>query len=220
MYTKNRFRVFSTKTHSYLRILLAIIVALNFYISSQLDYLWLYCISVVLLIIVAITMTFLYSYVTLSSRGIKLRYGILKTYEIRWEEVQCCGTFSLKILGAEQKEEYIYFSKKPVSYSRLVASNTLPSQSHEFIFIAKQNRILSSINELWHDAKAKNLCTNLCVEHDPKYKRRKTTPFRPIALCFSCLVCIIAYLLSQDQRWVVAVVLSFFAMYEAVNVNQ
>lgn len=219
MYTKNRFRVFSTKTHSYLRILLAIIVALNFYISSQLDYLWLYCISFVLLIIVTITMSFLYSYVTLSSRGIRLRYGILKTYEIRWEEVQCCGTFSLKILGAEQKEEYIYFSKKPISYSRLVASNTLPSQSHEFIFMAKQNRILSSIIELWHDAKVKNLCTNFVVEHDYKYKWRQTSPFMPIALCLSCLVCIIAYLLSHDQRWVVAVVLSFFAMYEAVNVN-
>lgn len=219
MYTKNRFRVFSTKTHSYLRILLAIIVALNFYISSQLDYLWLYCISFVLLIIVTITMSFLYSYVTLSSRGIRLRYGILKTYEIRWEEVQCCGTFSIKILGAEQKEEYIYFSKKPVSYSRLVASNTLPPQSNEFIFLAKQNSILPSINELWHDGKAKNLCTNFCVEHNPKYKwKQKFSILSTLSL--SCLVCIIAYILSQDQRWVIAAVLSIFAISEAINVNQ
>lgn len=216
MHTKKRFLAYSNKTHSTLRILLVILVAVLFYIAWEVDFLFLYGAAFVVLIIAAITMSFQYSYVTLSDRGIALKYGSLKTYEIRWEEVQCCGTFSIRILGAEQKEEYIYFSKKPVQYSRLVTGNTLPRQSPDFIFMALQDNILSAVNELWNNTKAKNLVSKNCADHVFEDQRRRISPFWPMAIC---LVCIVAYLLSRDPRWVVVSVLSVFAQFEMVKGN-
>lgn len=157
MCMRDRYLVFATKTHRYLRTLFIVLVVFNFYLSSQLGYIWLYSVSWIFLVIAAISMSFLCSCVTFSSNGIKLRYGFWTTYELRWEEVQCCGSFSLKILGAAQKEEYIYFSKKQVSYSQLVTSNTLPPQSNQFIYLSRQNGVLLSVQRWWDDGKGQNL---------------------------------------------------------------
>ena len=144
---RNRFFVFQGITHSYLRCSLMSLVLFIFYLSSQLDYIWLYAISVIFLIIAVITMSFLCSYITISDSGIKLQYGFWRCYEQRWEDILCCGTFSLKILGAVQEEEYFYFSKKPVSYRNLVTSPILPAQSNDFIFLSKQDKALISIKK-------------------------------------------------------------------------
>ena len=92
-------------------------------------------------------MSFLCSYITITDSGIKLQYGFWRCYELRWEDILCCGTFSLKILGAVQEEEYCYFSKTPVSYRNLVANPILPAQSNDFIFLSKQNKALISIKK-------------------------------------------------------------------------
>lgn len=144
---RNRFLVFHSITHSYLRCMLMLLTLFYFYLSSQLGYIWLYAISFIFLIIVVITMSFLCSYITISDSGIKLQYGFWRCYELRWEDILCCGTFSLKILGAVREEEYIYFSKKPVSYRNLVTSKILPAQSNEFIFLSKQNKAFISIKK-------------------------------------------------------------------------
>lgn len=144
---RNRFFVFRSITHSYLRCSLIFLTLFIFHLSGRLGFSWLYVISVIFLIIVVMIMSFLYSYITVSDSGIKLQYGFWRRYELRWEEVLCCGTFSLKILGAVREEKYIYFSQKPVSYHSLVTSPILPAQSNEFIFLSMQNNALDSIQK-------------------------------------------------------------------------
>ena len=142
---KDKVLVYQNMTCRYLRCVLAASTLFMFYLSGLLGYIWLYAISTIFLIIVVIMMSLLYSYVAISDRGIELHYGFWKSYELKWEDVHCCGTFSLKILGAVQKEEYIYFSRKPVTYYNLVNSVTLPAQSKDFLFFSKQNKALASI---------------------------------------------------------------------------
>lgn len=102
-------------------------------------------------------MSFLYSYITFSDSGLKLQYGFWKCYKLRWEDVLCCGIFSLKISGAVREEEYIYFSNKPVSYRNLVTSKILPAQSNEFIFLSKQHKALISIKKYFPKFRELNL---------------------------------------------------------------
>ena len=146
---QNKFLVFQSKTHSYLRCSLILLTLFNFYLSSQLGYIWLYAVSIIFLIIVVFAMAFLYSYVIVSDDGLKLQYGARKCYNLRWEEILCSGSFSLKILGAMHDESYIYFSKKPISYRNLISSPILPTQSNEFIFLTKQNKALVLIKEYY-----------------------------------------------------------------------
>lgn len=145
----NKFLVFRSKTHSYLRCSLILLTPFFFYLSNELGYVWLYAVSIIFLLIVVLTLTFLYAYVTISDSGIKLRYGLFRCYNLRWEEILCCGSFSLKIMGAMHDESYIYFSKKPVSYRNLISSAILPAQSNDFIFLTKQNKALVLIKEYY-----------------------------------------------------------------------
>lgn len=146
---QNKFLVFHSKTHSYLRCSLMLLTLFDFYLSSQLGYIWLYAISVIFLIIVVCTLFFLYSYVTISDSGIRLQYGLFRCYKLRWEETLCCGSFSLKTMGAIHDESYIYFSKKPVSCCNLISSAMLPPQSNDFIFFTMQNKALVLIKEYY-----------------------------------------------------------------------
>ena len=146
---QNKFLVFQSKTHSYLRCSLILLMLFNFYLSNLLGYIWLYVMSILFLIIIVLALFFLYSYVTVSDSGIKLQYGILRCYNMRWEEILCSGSFSLKIMGAMHDESYIYFSKKPVSYRNLISSAILPAQSNDFIFLTKQDKALALIKEYY-----------------------------------------------------------------------
>lgn len=222
MKLRNRYLAFSSKQYRYLRLLLAIVVAASFYVSALTGYLWLYCASFVLLMILVAAMSFLYSYVAFSDVGIKLRYGLWKTYEIEWEDVLCCGTFFLPGVGTGrngEKEEYIYFSKKPISYSRLCTSDTIPPQSNNFIYFIKQDSILSAIQELWHDKKANMLFAEPDTESDNVHKGNHRAAVFAAALGLTCAVCAIAYVLSLDGRWIVAAGLCIFGLFETINVN-
>lgn len=221
MKLRNRYLVFSSKRYSFLRLLLAIIIASSFYISNLTGYLWLYGVSFILLLIVVATMNFLYSYVVISDIGIKLCYGLWKTYEIRWEDIQYCGVFSLAVLGAwrdEEQEEYIYFSKKPVPYSQLHRSNTIPPQSGDFVYFVKHDSVLLTIKEMWHDKKANKLCTESYSELNSDQTRKHRITFFVVALCLSCAICVIAYMLSLDWRWIAGAFLCILGLFEAINV--
>ena len=222
MKLRNRYLAFSSKRYRYLRFLLAIVVAASFYVSALPGYLWLYCASFALLLILVAAMSFLYSYIAFSDVGIKLRYGLWKTYEIEWEDVLCCGTFFLPEVGTGRngkKEEYIYFSKKPVSYSRLCTSNTIPPQSNNFVYFIKQDSILSAIQGLWHDKKANMLCAETGMEPNHEHKGNHRTAVFAAAFGLTCAVCAIAYVLSLDGRWIVAAGLCVFGLFEVINVN-
>ena len=145
----NKFLVFHSKTHSYLRCSLILLTLFFFYLSYELGYIWLYAVSIVFLLIVVLTLSFLYSYVTISDGGIKLRYGLFRCYNLRWEEILCCGSFSLKIIGAMHDESYIYFSKKPILDRKLISIPILPAQSNDLIFLTKQNKALVLIKEFY-----------------------------------------------------------------------
>lgn len=142
-----RFLVFQSKTHRYLRCTVIALTFFLFALSYRLGFTWLYAVSVLFFLIAVLFLGLLYAYVTVSSSGIRLQYGFFRRYSLQWEEILCCGTFSLRILGAEREEEYIYFSKRPVSYPSLVAGKTLPAQSDTFLFMTKQNKVLPLIKQ-------------------------------------------------------------------------
>lgn len=149
----NRFLVFQSKTHSYLCCTLIILTLFIGYLSYQLDYVWMYAVSILFSIIVALTLSFLYAHITVSDHGIQLWYGFFLRYRLPWEDILCCGTFSFKIPGSQWEEEYIYFSKKPVSYRSLVTGRTLPAQSDTFLFMTKQNNALIQIRQYFPNFK-------------------------------------------------------------------
>lgn len=143
----NRFLVFQSKTHSYLRCILIILTIFIGYLSWQVGYVWMYAVSILFSIIATIFLFFLYAHITVSNSGIELWYGFFRRYRLQWKDVLCCGTFSFKIPGSQQEEEYLYFSQKPVSYRSLVTSKTLPTQSDTFLFMTKQNKALILIRQ-------------------------------------------------------------------------
>ena len=153
----NRYPVYSAKSSRCLRWMLILLVLVCFYVSAVTGFVWLYGVSAVLLVIAGYFFSLLCSTVSFSEEGIRLRYGFFRTYTMSWEDVLCRGSFTVTILGASGKEEYLYFSKKPVSYSRLVSSRTLPTPSGDFLFLGKQEKAVESVNHFWKNPKARHL---------------------------------------------------------------
>lgn len=152
---QNRFLVFKSKTHQFLRGCLMFLTFFLFYLSCQLGYVWLYGVSVLFLIIVLISLSFLYAFITVTDRGLSLQYGFWKNYQLNWEDILCCGVFSLKISGAVKQEDYIYFSKTPIEYHSLITGNTLPAPSSTFLYLTKQKTFLITLEK--YAAKHKKL---------------------------------------------------------------
>lgn len=220
MNTANRYLVFYTTTHSCLRVFLTLLMLFSFYLSILLGYLWLYCISFALLIIIIYFLSVLYSHVSFSNQGIKLRYGLCKAYEMGWEEVVCCGTFSLTILGASREEEYIYFSKKPISHFRLELDKTLPPQSDDFIFLSKQKNAIVSVGRFWNSTKVKNLCLSKYREDNMQNNILAHSDLLYYILAILCLLCVISYALSKDERWLFVALSSAVVLLEVNRMKQ
>lgn len=153
----NKYPVYSANSSRCLRWMLIILVLICFYVSALTGFVWLYCISAILLVIAGYFLSLLYSTVSFSDEGIRLRYGFFRVYTMKWEDVLCCGSFTISILGASEKEEYLYFSKKPVSPPRLAAGRTLPAPSGDFLFLGKQEKAVQAVNCFWNSTKTRQL---------------------------------------------------------------
>ena len=157
MNLSDRYPVYSANSSRCLRWMLIILVLICFYVSALTGFVWLYCISAILLVIAGYFLSLLCSTVSFSDEGIRLRYGFFRVYAMKWEDVLCCGSFTISILGASGKEEYLYFSKKPVSPSRLAAGRTLPAPSGDLLFLGKQEKAIQAVNCFWNSTKARQL---------------------------------------------------------------
>ena len=155
MNLSDRYPVYSANSSRCLRWMLILLVLVCFYISAVTGFVWLYGVSVVLLGIAGYFFSPLCSSVSFSEEGIRLRYGFFRVYTMKWEDVLCCGTFAVTILGASGKEEFLYFSKKAVPYSKLVTGRTLPAPSGDFVFLGKQEKAIKSVHQFWKNTKAR-----------------------------------------------------------------
>ena len=153
----NKYLVYSANSSRCLRWMLIILVLICFYVSALTGFVWMYCISAILLVIAGYFFSLLCSTVSFSDEGIRLRYGFFRVYAMKWEDVLCCGSFCLTILGASGKEEYLYFSKRCVSPSRLAATRTLPAPSGDFLFLGKQEKAIESVHQFWKSTKTRQL---------------------------------------------------------------
>lgn len=157
MNLSDRYPVYSANSSRCLRWMLILLVLVCFYVSALTGFVWLYGVSAVLLVIAGSFFSLLCSTVSFSEEGIRLRYGFFRVYAMKWEDVLCCGSFTVTVLGASGKEEYLYFSKSSVSPSRLAAGRTLPTPSGDFLFLGKQEKAIESVNHFWKNAKARYL---------------------------------------------------------------
>ena len=153
----NKYLVYSANSSRCLRWMLIILVLICFYVSALTGFVWMYGVCAVLLGIAGYFFSLLCSTVSFSEAGIRLRYGLFRVYTMKWEDVLCCGTFAVTILGASGKEEYLYFSKRCVSPSRLAAGRTLPAPSGDFLFWGKQEKAIESVHRFWNSTKARQL---------------------------------------------------------------
>ena len=157
MNLSDRYPVYSANSSRCLRWMLFILVLICFYVSALTGFVWMYCISAILLVIAGYFLSLFCSTVSFSDEGIRLRYGFFRVYAMKWEDVLCCGTFAVTILGASGKEEYLYFSKRCVSPSRLAATRTLPAPSGDFLFLGKQEKAIESVHQFWKSTKTRQL---------------------------------------------------------------
>lgn len=88
-----------------------------------------------------------------------MKRGFVCIREMQWPDILCCGRFSLRVLGSDHMESYLYFSRKPVNYGTLVSSKVLPKQTEDFLFMSVRPDILAAIDSCWLDPKKKNVLT-------------------------------------------------------------
>ena len=145
--------------------------------------------------------------VIFTSEGIQLKRGPVCIGKMKWTDIRCCGTFSLNVLGSDCAETYLFFSRNSVHYRTLVNTNVLPKQTEDFIFLSVQPDVLTAVEFFWRDFKKKNVLNVQSNNIQPINKRN--SEFLRISFSLVLLISIVAYALSQDQRWLLLSVLAF-----------
>lgn len=168
MMPAKKFKVFRSKTHLQLSIMLTVLLLFLFYVAAITGYGWMYLVSMITCGIILAIWCYLNLSVILTAEGIQLKRGWICISEIKWTDIRCCGRFSLKTLGSNHAESYMYFSRKSVRYAALVSSKVLPKQTKDFIFMSVQPDVLMAVDSFWIDSKKKMVLDAPIVNHFDK----------------------------------------------------
>lgn len=217
MFNTKKFRAFRSKTHHQLSAILIILLFFLFYVAVLTGYIWMYIVAFIIWGVVLIIGCYMALTVIFTSEGIQLKRGPVCISKMKWTDIRCCGNFSLNILGSSCAETYLFFSRNSVNYSTLVNTNVLPKQTEDFIFLSVQPDVLTAVDFFWSDSKKKNVLNVQSNTIQPINKRK--TDYLRILFSLVLLISIVAYGLSQDQRWLLLSVFSFTGAFLLGNMT-
>lgn len=157
MKVKNKYKVYGSKEHDYLRFSLIVFPLFCFYLAIEIQFLWLYTVACIVLIMDCLILSYINAKVILTEQGLFLRFGLFKSYQLKWDEIVCCGVFSPRIIGSYSTVKYVFFSRKTINPKQLSAHNTLPKHSSDFLFFYYDRNAVALVNQLWDNKMLKNI---------------------------------------------------------------
>lgn len=206
VFIKQRYLVYSTWEHNLLRLYLISFVILFFFLYIKTAFSWLLPVSFFMFALVSYVLFALSATISFSSEGISLHYLFLKKRTLRWEDIQCCGAFSLVTFGSHKENQFIYFSSSPVSYTKLVNAMTLPQQTDSFLFLTNQPGLFESLKQYLSRSKMKNIPID--DKHPQSQMKNRSLSVFFVLLWIVLILSVVLLLYTKDYMWIIPAIIS------------
>lgn len=207
---KSRFLVYVSSTYTWARLVFCALPLVLFLVILYTNQM--------LLIFPFVTVTFiaicvelhLLATIELSPRGIRFLRPFLKSWFLDWDDVCCAGSYYQKTIGKHKNICFIYFSKNSISLNQLENITSFPSQTNDFLYIAKQPNLFEAITFYCPSKRIGSMFSEMMLYDSPEiennYPRRSLTPilfFVVVALA----LCVFCGIITRDTRWWIATAL-------------
>lgn len=152
---KMKYPVYATFEDGYLRFILCFIPGFCLYLAYATGGGFLYIVAGITVFIAVPVILALSASVTFLKEGIIARIGFNEKVSMNWDNICCCGIFSIRIMGTVHNQRYIYFSKEPICIKDLEKCQVLPKETKDFVFLRYNKEVYETVRQLWNSDKVK-----------------------------------------------------------------